>query len=329
MEDGPAYSTRRRLHEASAAREAEADELQLIPSMFTSDDLARCYGDPIAITNFFIDRKLILPFDRVCLRCEGALHAIHAGFRELNVRLRCSRCNTDEGVHARSIFEGFRTPLLKLAELIRHFEFGLTTTQAAKESSVSRKVVSSFYKVIRGRLQDYMEAHPVNYGPGDIVEVDELYVAALRKVDRRSGEQIGWPPIIGCIARSSGVVALRICLSHATADIEEFLLSHLPSPLTTVITDGHASFNFLDDYVNHVWCQKIHVGSHVIPITRYETAVNVGTFLVHTNTIEGYWAQVRLRLHESHGWQAEYLPLILYELEFRSLQIGLAVALQV
>jgi hypothetical protein len=257
------------------------------------------------------------------------MHAIRPSLREENIRIRCSPCDTDEGLRARSIFENFRTSLLKLAELIRHFEFGLTTIQAARESSIDRKIVSKFYKVIRERLSSYMNDHPVQFGPNEIVEVDELYVEALRVVDQQTGKQVRWPPIIGCISRSSGAVALQVCLTHATVDIKPFILSHLSSSLTVVITDRAASFGFLKDHVKHVWAEKVHVFVHVIPVTRFETAGNIGRFQVHTNTIEGFWSLVRLRLHESHGWKADYLPLILSELEYRSLRIPLTVALQV
>lgn len=49
---------------------------------------------------------------------------------------------------------------------------------------------------------------------------------------------------------------------------------------------------------------------------------------VHTNTMEGYWSQLRTWLHTSHGWPADYLPLYLCEGMFRSLHLLLTVALQ-
>jgi hypothetical protein len=50
---------------------------------------------------------------------------------------------------------------------------------------------------------------------------------------------------------------------------------------------------------------------------------------VHANTIEGYWSKLRGHLQDSHGWEADYLPLFLSECMFRSLRLPLTAPLLV
>jgi hypothetical protein len=134
--------------------------------------------------------------------------------------------------------------------------------------------------------------------------------------------------VIGCIARDGGRVALDICKSHARYDIQPAIMSHFPSRDTTVITDEHKSFQFLDHKVLHEWCQKERRGAASWPEPHEAKTRDDRTYSAHTNTIEGYWSQLRLELHASHGWTADYLPLFLYECQFRSLHLPLTALLQ-
>lgn len=300
-----------------------------IPPVFTTDELAACRDDSAALVNLLWEKQLLLPLSRSCLRCSTAMRGYTDHKYDLGWRVHCQRCDTDEGVKRGSIFEHFRTPVPVLCELIREFEARVTVVQASRLTGVADKTISKLWKLIRQRMTSYNDSHPITYGPGDVVEIDEMYMKPLLETNEEDSDERTWHPIIGLIARESGLAALHICETHSTEHIRPVILPHLPSPLTTVITDQHASFIFLKDHVHHLWCIKEHRGAAVYPVVRTEDTEVLETVHVHTNTIEGFWSQVRRYVHASHGWTADYLPLILNEFQFWSRRISLATILQV
>lgn len=297
--------------------------------MFTLTEVRACEDDDGLLGRLLFQREMLLPLKRACVRCDMPMHAYDDHRYALGVRLRCSPCNTDESVKRGSIFEHFHTPLATLCELVCYFDAETTVTQTARLTGISEDVITDLWKTMRERMAQFNEAHPVIFAPGDIVELDELFVKALLPKRNRKTKKGVWPPIIGCIARGSGVVALEMCRSHATLDIRRPILKHFSSHLTTVLTDRHASFNFLGNNLNHVWCTKNKIGAAVIPNVTIEDSGHLTTFKNHTNTIEGLWSQVRRKLHASHGWTAAYTHLILAEVQFRSLSLPLYTAFKV
>lgn len=91
--------------------------------------------------------------------------------------------------------------MVKLGELICHFHCRLTVSQAAKESGVCRETVGKLWKLNRERMSNYIESHPILFKPGDIVEVDELYLKPLLETNQENPDESVWHPIIGCIDR--------------------------------------------------------------------------------------------------------------------------------
>ena len=175
----------------------------------------------------------------------------------------------------------------------------------------------------------FLDEHPIRFRPDEIVEADEIFLKPLLVNGDETDDETRWLPVIGMIARGGGPVALDIVESRSTNNMAPAMLSHLPSRDTIVITDGHRSYGFLKRVNNYVVCQKAHYGATVCPVVREERIGQGAPFKVHTNTIEGFWSQLRCRLHASHGWEARYLPYILFEFQFRSLNLPVTAALRV
>lgn len=91
-----------------------------------------------------------------------------------------------------------------------------------------------------------------------------------------------------------------------------------------VITDQASSFNFL--MRNNALYEKR--GTHKYPLTFPAAWPGETSFAMHNNTIESYWSQLLTWLHASHKVPADYLPLFLSELIYRSLRISLSVTLR-
>lgn len=226
-----------------------------------------------------------------------------------------------------SILEHMSHPLKKCAALLRAFEAGLTVTEAAQEHAVSTDTCTKLWKSIRQRCDRYIQAYPIRFPRDEIVEIDELYLAPLQPTLQQREE--GRPPVwvIGCIGRNTGWVGLDIANDHTAATIRPLMEAHLPHKSTVCITDKDQSFSCLKQRHPHYWSEKRKAGGALWVVT-YSAQNDLGTVTVHTNTIEGYWSQVRRKLHDSHGWPAQYLPLVLSEFMFRSLKLPLTAAIR-
>jgi hypothetical protein len=244
------------------------------------------------------------------------------------VRLRCGHCTGSWAPRAGSFLEELQLPLALCGWLLRAFEAGLTVTQASQEHGVHRNTVSRLWRRLRERCQLFIAAHPIFFPPWEIVEVDELYLPPLQLGVDEYGEQ---PPpvwVIGMVGRATGWVALEIARNHKTATIRPLIEAHLPHEQTRCITHADVSYGFLEERHPYFVARKRKAGGALWVETYSGICLPYSPIPVHSNTIEGYWSQFRRRLHDSHGWSAHYLPLILAESMFRSLRIPLTAALR-
>lgn len=294
--------------------------------LYTSTELYKASSTPLRLLKLLIRHKLILPLKRPCPCCNTPLSPHPDSTYTDGYRLRCNHCSNDYSVRHSSIFSTFRTSLYTLAQIILHFHANLTIEQVHQLTDVSCHTISKFYKLIREKLQQYLHDHPIQYSPTQIIEIDELYVKALKDSSIHEEEKKVWSPIIGMIARDTGTVALEITPTHSSRDVAAATSPHLPSP-TTIITDDHKSFIQFDTTHTHHTAEKIRRGTASWPAVRYEQSRTGEKIEVHTNTIESYWSTFRTHLHKSKGWPAKYLPLVLCECMFKSLHLPLSVAL--
>ena len=312
---------------AAAAAESSPPEGPILP-LFSIDELEQSHGDINALIQLFVDRKMLLDPNRDCPQHHKPM-VLHRSKSHLDgLSVRCNICKSDKSLRLGSAFTHIHAPLIEVGRLLCYFDARLTVTLAVRLSRETTDTVSALWKMIRMRMDQYLKEHPIKFKPTDIVEIDELYLKPLRPDLNEFKERPAWKPIIGSIARGGGPVALDICDSHSTRDIMPSIMSHLPSHDTTVITDEHRSFTFLNREVLHEWCHKERRGSAAWPVTHMAETHDSRPYTVHTNTIEGYWSDLRLHLHASHGWTADYLPLFLSECMFRSLHIPITTLLR-
>jgi hypothetical protein len=327
-------SDEERKHDARSARAAAAVPLPRSPSpapdalpLFSLADVTACRNAPRRLHLLLRAHQLLLSPGAPCPICEGTLREYTDAAYLDGHRFCCTRCFTSSSIRPGSIFEHLHHTLFDLAQLITFFNARILVHQAEQLSGINRKRISEFFTRIRERCSAYIAAHPISFPADEIVEIDELYVKALRE-PATDEEKTSWPPIIGMIGRHTGYVALEITPTHSTADISAPILAHLPHGATVVFTDEAPSFNFLRRHSDHkqAWYAKRGGAKWLEPHREHNAHGEIVT--VHTNTIEGYWSQFRTWLHASHGWPADYLPLFLSECMYRSLRIPLSVALR-
>jgi hypothetical protein len=134
--------------------------------------------------------------------------------------------------------------------------------------------------------------------------------------------------IAGIISRKTGDVYLQVIPNRESYTFQHFYDQHV-EPGAMVITDGWSYGKFLDTKYHHYVCKKVSVPGHTIEEPYDITDKKFGKISIHTNTIEGYWSELRAKLHWSRGWPATYMDYVLAELMYRKKNIPLLTALEI
>ena len=144
-----------------------------------------------------------------------------------------------------------------------------------------------------------------------IVEADETYIGGKPRYRERTrgrpkskaGRGTNKASVIGAVARGGRVVA-ELAYDISGRTIRKFLLSNIDKDETILITDEYCSCNVMDDLVER----------HVIKHTEKKYVDGE----VHTNTIEGFWSEVKRAFHGTHHWYSKkWLPLYIQESCFK------------
>lgn len=184
-------------------------------------------------------------------------------------------------------------------------------------------------------MRAYLAAHPVEFPPDEVVEIDECYLKPLQKkrsqacATTENGVKVKKPVptwIIGAVGRNTGQVALQYAPTHLAKDVRSAIQRHLPHSETTVLSDCHKSFKAVFKDVPYFQSKKKKYGHAKLNMMTYPVETDNGEVKVHTNTIEGYWAHFRLALR--NHTKKSIFPVI-DECMYKKLGISIAAALQV
>jgi ISXO2-like transposase domain len=294
--------------------------------MFSLQEVVSTFHDDPALIQLLRLQKLLLKVGSPCEVCTTPMVLRVENKNVYGKELFCRNCHTHHSLLSRSIFYHSHLSLFISSQLLVFFDTQCTVTQAMALSNVAHANVSHFYKHIRERLQEYNKNHPIMYDAEEIVEGDETMIRALKNepTDAREGSE-GW--VIGLVGRKSGFIHLEIIPDRKKETLITIINAHVP-PHTRITTDMHASYGDLSHTHEYAPTFKYHVGSASFVMTYREPSAIHESWLVHTNTIEGTWAQLKAHFHLSHGWPAQYVHLVLAEYIYRSRQIRLSVALE-
>ena len=214
----------------------------------------------------------------------------------------CQWCGHHVFPAAGTIFDHSPTPLTKwfyAIYLMAQTRTGISAKQLERELGVTYKTAWRMFKMIRSVLDDDGDAFG---GEGKDVEIDETYVGGVRKGKRGRGAE-GKTPVVGMVERKGEVKAVVVPNVKS-----ETVLSIVESNVekgSTVHTDEFGVYNplsekgYTHERVQH--SQKVYV---------------VGNS--HTNSIEGFWAQVKNAVNGvHHGVSPKYLQRYVNEYSFR------------
>ena len=230
--------------------------------------------------------------------------ACHRQTRYFRLRKRraysCQWCGAHVYPCVGTPFEKSRTPLTKwftamyLFTTTRH---GVAAKELERQLGVTYKCAWRMAHAIRTMMED-----PAGASLSGAVEVDETYIGGKRRGTRGRGAA-GKTPVLGLQARQ-GAVRTHVVPDTARATLEPIVAATV-APGAVVHTDEWtayrrlAALGYRHRTVTHGRGQWADRGSH-------------------TNTLEGYWSQIKRSIRGTHvAVSPQHLPKYLAEFAFR------------
>lgn len=227
--------------------------------------------------------------DPFCPYC-GSLDVAQKDERGRMGRWNCHDCKSSFNVLSGTIFQKTKIPLQKwflAIALILNAKKSLSSWQLARDLDMNQK--SAWYLAIRLRRAMASKEGPLLQG---IVEADECYVGGKpRKGNKRGG---GKPnkrgrgtrkmPVIGAVERHGNVVAKPVSKVSGTT-LSAFIHRNVDLPASLLITDEFAGYQKMSGKMRHAVIK--HAKWYVDGI-------------VHTNTMEGFWALLKRAWYGQH-----------------------------
>ena len=242
-----------------------------------------------------------------CIHC-GSIRVGRKNHNHIEDGWNCYDCGSSFSVIAGTMFHKTRIPLRKwflAISIILNSKKSISSTALARHLDMNQK--SAWYMEMRIRAQ-MVDDDTLLKG---IVEADEVYIGGKpryreRTKDRpkpKAGRGTNKASVIGAVARGGRVVA-ELAYDVSGRTIRKFLLSNIDKDETILMTDEYHSYNVMNNLVER------HVIKHK------EKKYVDGE--IHTNTIEGFWSEVKRAFHGTHHWYSKkWLPLYIQESCFK------------
>lgn len=261
---------------------------------FTLKDFQQMFPDDDACLDYL--RHSLYPELIQCENCNKDAHYYRISTRKV---YGCEHCGHQISPTADTIFHKSPTPLtiwFYVIYLMAQTRCGISAKQIERETGVTYKTAWRMCKQIRSMLDG--NSSPFS---GD-VEIDETYVGGVRKGTRGRGAD-NKTPVVGMVERKGEVKAVVVPNVQSKTILP--IIQEQVSEGATIHTDDYQIYNKLGA-----------LGYDHKRIPHSEEIYVIGN--VHTNSIEGFWAQVKNAVNGvHHGVAAEYLQHNVNEYAFR------------
>jgi transposase-like protein len=245
----------------------------------------------------------------VCPKCDSS----KVRYEEINHRYHCNSCTRKFSVINGTIFESSRYPLVdwfQVITLILNAKNGISAMQLMRDMGCSYK--TAWYIGMRVRCAMIDQCIELQ----NIVEMDEAYVGGkprkkgreesnkrdVAQITSKRGRGTNKTPIVGIVERN-GEIVLQVATTLTSKFLLEMLKENVKLENAIVMTDEYKGYAKFDDFVEHM------------TIDHSKKQFSKG--IVHTNTIEGFWAIVKNSIRGNYiALSKKYLPFYLVQAQY-------------
>jgi transposase-like protein len=244
----------------------------------------------------------------VCPYCESESIGRHASGDRKGQRWQCRDCTRAFSVTVGTIFHGTHIQLRNwflVIALMLNAKKSASACQIARDLGMRRPTVWTMMHRIRMAMASDEAQADLLHG---IVEADETYVGGKpRKSNKRDdvapnkrGRGTKKVAVIGVAERRGRVVARVAEAGELSAKgLEKFISRFVDKAASFLMTDEYAGYN------------KVAASMRS---ARINHQVAYAEDIVHTNTIEGFWALVKRAWYgQHHHYSRKYMPLYIAE----------------
>lgn len=246
-----------------------------------------------------------------CVYCASPKAYRHT--EKTKTRWQCGTCKKSFSVTVGTIFHHTHIELQKwflLIALMLNAKKGLSAYQAARDIELRRATVWSMMHRIRNAMKDDGELLT------GIIEMDETYIGGKpRRGNKRDDDIEGGDkgsrgrgtkkiPVVGMVARAGKVKAQAVSKHELKAkDLHALIRKGIDTAASVLITDEYRGYARINP---------------ILPHTRINHSERYVRGMIHTNTIESFWAIVKRGIiGQYHKVSAKYLDKYLDEFCYR------------
>ncbi len=232
----------------------------------------------------------------------------------------CNSTNKDFTVLKDTIFEASKMPLptwFMLIAIMLNAKKGISSAQLSRQLGITYK--TAWYAQMRVRCAMVDDGEELLEG---ILEMDETYVggkprrrgvkidpsvASLSTVTTekpKRGRGTSKIPVVGIVERSGKKrVVTKVMDTLTSRDMLSMLKKYVAIDKSIMMTDEFRSYRAFDEYLQHLTIE--HKKEYVRGI-------------IHTNTIEGFWSQVKNGIKGQYQvLSKKYLPFYMVEFSYK------------
>ena len=244
----------------------------------------------------------------VCPYCKSEKVGRHASTDRAGARWQCRECTRAFAVTVGTIFHGTHIPLRNwflTIGLMLNAKKSASAYQIARDLGMRRPTVWSMMHRVRVAMANDPDQDKLLHG---IVEADETYVGGKpRKGNRRDGDKPNKrgrgtkkTAVVGIAERGGRVIAAPAKPGDLSAKgLSKFIGRFVDPHGTVLITDEFGGYNRVSMMMKHT-------------VINHSVAYADG--LIHTNTIEGFWALVKRAWYgQHHHYSKKYMQLYISE----------------
>jgi len=270
--------------------------LKELMAKFTDETVCREYMEKI----YFPDGKPVCPY----CQFKEKIYRIEGG-----KRYKCKQCQKKFSITVGTIYENSNIPMstwFGAMYLITSHKKGISSIQLGKDLGVTQKTAWFMLHRIREMLREKSPKRMIN-----IVEVDETYVGG-KEINKHASKKNyaegqkrlnDKAPIVGMVDREEGHVIVQH-VENASHDVIEYLVTKNVSQEATLVSDQSRAYDRMHKFYEHLRVDH--------------SAKQYVNGMAHTNTIEGFWSQLKRGLDGIyHQVSVKHLGAYAQEFAFR------------